>query len=162
MPAPLLVLDLDETLIYATAVAGPCDFRLGSRCITIRPGAAEFLREARRHFRLAVWTARTAAYAHRVLKKLLPPNTPLTFVWSVAECHRAIDSTGRERWFKDLERLRIAGFPLEAVAVLDDAPEALISREARVLAIEPYGGSADDEALNGWTRRLAEVAWSLR
>ena len=162
VPLPLLVLDLDETLIHVSETARTADFHLGSRCVSIRPGASQFLLEARRHFRLAVWTARTTAYAHRVLHNLLPPETSLAFVWSVAECHQAVDGSGRRRWFKDLDRLRLAGFPLESVAVLDDAPEAIIPRTARVLTISLYAGAAEDEDLKRWTTQLAEVALSLR
>jgi RNA polymerase II subunit A small phosphatase-like protein len=52
----LLILDLDETLIYATEVPldRPADFVVYDYHVYCRPGLAEFLQACARHFELAV------------------------------------------------------------------------------------------------------------
>ncbi len=54
----LLILDLDETLIWATeeALDQAPDFEVGPYSVYKRPGVAEFLATAMQWFELAVWT----------------------------------------------------------------------------------------------------------
>ena len=54
----LLILDLDETLIYAEErpATHPSDFRVGPYSVTRRPGLRQFLDFCHTHFQLAVWT----------------------------------------------------------------------------------------------------------
>ena len=53
----LLILDLDETLIHATAdrIRGDFAFQVYHYYIYLRPGLAEFLAQCAAHFTLAVW-----------------------------------------------------------------------------------------------------------
>jgi len=65
----LLILDIDETLIYAAE--GPLeraeDFRVGPYFVYLRPFLGEFLRFAAEHFEVATWTSSTEGYATSVL-----------------------------------------------------------------------------------------------
>jgi TFIIF-interacting CTD phosphatase-like protein len=55
----LLILDLDETLIHATAakIREDFDFQVYDYYVYKRPGLAEFLTRCGTHFTLAVWSS---------------------------------------------------------------------------------------------------------
>jgi len=64
----LLVLDLDETLIYATdqPLSVPEGFRVGPYYVYLRPHLRRFLESCAVHFDIAVWTASSVDYAAAV------------------------------------------------------------------------------------------------
>ncbi|MCA9018177.1 MAG: hypothetical protein KDA77_22835, partial [Planctomycetaceae bacterium] len=53
----LLILDIDETLLYATGrpLNRDHDFKIGSYFVYLRPFLIDFLNQARKHFQIAVW-----------------------------------------------------------------------------------------------------------
>ena len=55
----LLILDIDETLLYATVspLDRPEDFRLEDFFVYLRPHLGEFLSLCSSHFKHAIWTA---------------------------------------------------------------------------------------------------------
>lgn len=59
----LLILDLDETLIYATEepLVHPCDFEVAPCCVYRRPFLAEFVEAAFAWFDVAVWSSASRA-----------------------------------------------------------------------------------------------------
>ena len=77
-PQKLLVLDLDETLIHATAkrLAHAEDFRVGPYHVYLRPHLADFVAAMLTTFRVAVWTSSSPDYAHRVLERCLGRSWP--------------------------------------------------------------------------------------
>jgi carboxy-terminal domain RNA polymerase II polypeptide A small phosphatase len=95
---PLLILDLDETLVHARETAPadrpPCDFTVFSFPVWRRPHLAEFLLTAGAWFDLALWTAATPPYAQAIVERIIPAELPLRFVWTRAECTRRLE---RER-----------------------------------------------------------------
>ena len=64
----LLVLDLDETLIYATDDYAeldepePGDFSVGPYLVRRRPGVEEFLARCLEWFEVGIWTASTSRF----------------------------------------------------------------------------------------------------
>ena len=65
MTQKLLVLDLDETLIYANErpLDRPADFEVSPYFVYLRPGVEEFLLRVAEIYRLGVWTSSSPAYA---------------------------------------------------------------------------------------------------
>lgn len=61
---PLLVLDLDETLIHSseTPLHRAPNFRVGPYYVYQRPDLQEFLATAAVHYRLAIWSAGSDDY----------------------------------------------------------------------------------------------------
>jgi TFIIF-interacting CTD phosphatase-like protein len=61
----LLILDLDETLLYATAQppARPADFAVGDYYVYKRPHVDAFLTQCFDWFDVAVWTSASPSYA---------------------------------------------------------------------------------------------------
>jgi RNA polymerase II subunit A small phosphatase-like protein len=92
MKRPLLILDLDETLMHAAEA--PLDRAATLRCgpyfVYERPFAREFCERCALHYELAVWTSSTAAYARIVVEEIVG-HAPLSFLWSRERCVRRFD-----------------------------------------------------------------------
>ena len=73
---PLLILDLDETLIFGTETPPdrPADLRVDAYAIHHRPHLAEFIARVRPAYQLAVWTSATESYAAPVVRSIFPPD----------------------------------------------------------------------------------------
>jgi RNA polymerase II subunit A small phosphatase-like protein len=105
----LVILDLDETLVYATPdpPPRPADFRLGPYAVYRRPHLAAFLEGCARHFRLAFWSSAGDAYVQTLVRAVLPAGVEPAFVWGRRRCVRRFDP---ERWeelfLKDLKKVR--------------------------------------------------------
>lgn len=86
--SPLLILDLDETLIYGAERERlrPCDFRVGPFHVYKRPHLDEFLRRVGQHYRLAIWSSGSSDYVSRIAQHILPPSLEWAFVWSRDRC----------------------------------------------------------------------------
>ena len=86
MERKLLVLDLDETLIFATKTAQnyPADFQVGKYLVYKRPHVDEFLRTCYQWFEVAVWTSASPDYAVEVVAHLFKEKP--SFVWSADQC----------------------------------------------------------------------------
>ena len=68
----LLILDLDETLIYATEepLQRDSDFLIGPYAVYQRPYLSEFLTSCSACFRLAVWSTATDDYVRPVVEQI--------------------------------------------------------------------------------------------
>jgi len=114
---PLLVLDLDESLIYAALeheasgipVAPDAetwfDGLINRRYLLYhRPGLQRFLRKMAEHYRLAIWTTATADYAEWVVGTL--EDHKFEFVWSKDNCTERAYNTTMTAWdTQDYRRL---------------------------------------------------------
>lgn len=78
----LLVLDLDETLIFATETPlnRSADFLIDRFHVYKRPFVDECLLRVRHSFELAVWTSSSPSYASPVVRALFPYPNELAFV----------------------------------------------------------------------------------
>lgn len=159
----LLVLDLDETLMYAAeeALGRPADFQVERFHVYKRPHVQEFLSSSAELFDLAVWTTSTEDYAEAIIQKLFPGHVSLAFVWARQRCTIASNPDTRERfWIKDLKKLKKHGYLLERVIVVDDSPEKLQRNYGNLVMVKPYQGDPDDAELLlllPFLRRLATL-----
>ncbi len=114
----LLILDVDETLIYATydELDLPIDFLVGDYNVYKRPFVDEFLHEVNKDFIVAIWSSATDDYVRTVAEKLIPENIPLAFVWGRSRCtyQRGIHSDGSFKdqydYIKPLKKLKRKGY----------------------------------------------------
>ena len=146
----LLILDLDETLIFATeeALARPHDFTVGPYFVYKRPGVDEFLQYCRTHFLVAIWTSSTRSYAKDVVSQLFPADYPLQFVFARDKCVRRFNFEWQtECHIKDLKKAKAKGFPLEQILMLDDTPEKLQRQYGNLIRIREWLGNTDDQEL---------------
>lgn len=150
MPRPLLILDLDETLMHASdsQLATPHDFRLAWYFVYKRPHVAAFIDFCRRHFELAVWTSSSADYATAIVDELFGDPEALAFLWCREHCVTCTDpATYDTVYIKDLKKVKKQGFDLDRVIALDDSPEKLQRNYGNLVRIQPFFGNPDDAEL---------------
>ena len=139
----LLILDLDETLIYGCPGATGEDFQAAGIPVFIRPGAQLFIEQMAKVFTLAVWTSASSDYATDIVALLFP--NPPEFLWSRERCVRWFNpETCETEFVKDLKKIRRLGWGLGDVLVVDDSPEKLSRNYGNLVRIPPFTGGADD------------------
>lgn len=159
----LLVLDLDETLIYASeqALDRDPDFQIGPYFVYRRPHLDEFIRRTREHFDLAVWTSSGAVYAHLVVQHIFP-NQPLRFVWASQRCTTVVDPmTGEYASTKNLRKLKRIGVELRSVIAVDDTPFKYRRSYGNLVCVSEFTGDPADTELRwlaDYLLTLADVA----
>jgi TFIIF-interacting CTD phosphatase-like protein len=89
----LLILDLDETLIYSieTPLARKPDFLVEPYFIYKRPNLDNFIATCFEWFDVAVWTSSGAEYATAIVAAIFPNPQLLKFVWTSERCSIAVN-----------------------------------------------------------------------
>ena len=163
MNSRLLILDLDETLVFATEekLARDEDLRVGPYFVYKRPGLDSFIEFAFNYFKVAIWTSSSRNYANGTISAIFQHPEQLEFAWARERCTRKSDpETGKSYWIKDLKKVRRLGWSLESVAVIDDSPEKLKRSYGNHIRVAPFvGDPADNELrkLQGYLTWLKEV-----
>ncbi|MEM8667212.1 MAG: HAD family hydrolase [Planctomycetota bacterium] len=158
---PLLVLDVDETLLHASDAPAKqtADFQVGPYSVWRRPPLQDFLEACAAEFQLAVWSSSTADYLHAVLDQAVLPSAEFVFVWSRERCVRRFDPEWQEHYFvKDLRKVKRLGFDLARVLIVDDTPKKLERNYGNAVYVKPYFGGAEDKKLVPLARYLQTLA----
>jgi RNA polymerase II subunit A small phosphatase-like protein len=146
----LLVLDLDETLVYATEqpLDWQPDFKAGPYSVYRRPHLEEFFRTCSGLYELAFWSSAGEAYVATLVRGILPAGIEPVFIWGRARCVRCLDPETREYYFvKDLRKVKRRGFGLGRVLAVDDSPRKLERNYGNAVYVRPYLGERDDNEL---------------
>jgi TFIIF-interacting CTD phosphatase-like protein len=157
----LLILDLDETLLYATEepLRRGADFTVGPYAVYRRPHLDEFLAACSAYFRLAIWSTASDDYVRAVVGRIKPPGVETVFAWGRSRCVRRFDPESFEDDFlKDLKKVRRLGYRLERVLIADDTPGKVRRHYGNAVYVPPFCGDPGDETLP----RLARYLISLR
>lgn len=150
MSRHLLVLDLDEVLVYSTEDTSvqTYDFQLGSYRVRKRPFLDEFLKTISGWFALAVWTSATHDYAELLINRLFPNPTNLKFIWSRKRCTMRRDlERGDSYWVKDMKKLKRHGFDLSKVLAIEDEPRTLERNYGNLVTVRAFEGDHSDTEL---------------
>ncbi len=150
MDKKLIVLDLDETLIYAKEeeLSIPYDFKTSLYFVYKRPYMKEFLNFCLENFKVAVWTSSGEDYAQAIVRKLFSKNYPLEFVWARQRCIQSFDPESLDYlWVKDLKKVKRRGYKLEQVIMIDDTPAKLRRNYGNLVRVSPFEGSQVDKEL---------------
>ena len=156
----LLILDLDETLVYATEqeLATQPDFRVAQYAVYRRPHLEEFLNYCFEDFEVAVWTSSGRGYATEVVAQILP-NRELRFFWTADRCTQRFNWKTHDPYVvKNLAKIRKLGIQLERVLMVDDSAEKLERQYGNHILIPPYEGDLSD----GEIAMLADYLRSIR
>lgn len=105
----LLVLDLDETLIYASEeqLSSPADFIVGQYKVYKRPHLYEFLEFAFSNFKVGIWTSSSELYALQVIENFIEDDRSLEFIWCRDRCTKRFDIDSHNYyWIKDLKKAK--------------------------------------------------------
>ncbi len=161
MPRHLLILDLDETLVFGTndPLERPADFQVDPYHIYRRPTLEQFLLNCGEHFEMAVWTSSSADYASDVVDQIWPAGLDRSFLWSRDRCtYREDLETRRPHWIKNLKKVKRLGYDLERVIMVDDNPEKLAFQYGNLVRVRPYFGDPEDDELPWLSRYLSQLA----
>ena len=160
MDKPLLILDLDETLIHGseTRLERFPDFLVGPYHIYQRPHLTDFFAQVRGSYLLAVWTASMRIYAENIVKQAFPEDLKLEFFWSREHCKRRMDLETREQyWLKYLANLK-GRYDLDRILAVDDDPRCFEKNYGNHVRVRPYGGSTEDRELLHLATYLEQLA----
>jgi len=157
----LLVLDLDETLIFADEAPMPgAEFEVGPYKAVRRPGLAAFLTGCLDTFAVGIWTSSSPDYASAVVRHLVPRDR-LVFLWARDRCTRRFDpETHEHSHLKDIKKLRQFGFARERIVFVDDTPAKIARSYGNLVRVRPFEGDMTDRELPlllGYLRTLAAV-----
>ena len=161
MPKQLLILDVDETLVYADEkpLARAAAFRVGPYHVYRRPFLREFIAAVAESFDLAVWSSASGSYVRGVVENVIGLPNELRFVWACGRCTRRYHPETQEHYYaKNLSKLRRLGFQLERVVMVDDSPEKLARHYGNHIRVTPFTGDESDHEL----RDLLPFLESLR
>jgi len=150
MKTKLLILDVDETLVFAseTKLARPEDFRVAEFFVYKRPSLDTFLDYAFQHFKVAVWTSSNAHYAENVMKQIFLEHQRLEFAWSRQRCTWKCDpELGSGYWIKNLKKVRKLGYSLNSILVVDDSPRKLERSYGNYIRVSAFCGDPGDKEL---------------
>jgi len=147
---PLLILDIDETLVHATErqLGLRHDFLVGPYFVYKRPHLDRFLSDAAQLFRLAVWSSSSDGYIANVVGHILLGDLTLEFQWSRTQCVYRLDPEKREDvWLKDLRKVKRRGYDLDRVLIVDDEPAKLTRNYGNAIYVAPFEGNPNDSEL---------------
>jgi len=156
----LLILDIDETLLYATKkkLQRDCDLVVGPYNIYLRPHLSRFLRELADYYELAVWTSSGSHFAEAVVAQL-PFHVQPSFVWSRNRCTQKTDWETRERiYIKDLKKVKRLGYELGRILIVDDSPEKIYRSYGNHIHVQPFSGDPNDSELYLLEKYLISIA----
>lgn len=150
MEPALLILDLDETLLWATQELPEAgfEFQVFGYFATKRPHLKVFLERTLSWFDIAVWTSSGEDYARQVVAEIFDDPAALKFIWTASRCTQRFDTESREPYtLKDLKKVRRRGYVLDRVLMIDDSPEKLGRNYGNHLQLTPFEGNPDDREL---------------
>ncbi len=156
----LLILDLDETLVFATEneLERQADFQAFDYFVYKRPFLDNFLEVIKKEFLIAVWSSASDDYVEAVVRNIFPSEYPLEFVWGRSRCvyrrNSNIDefgyywnSTNHYHYIKPLKKLKRKGFRLERMLIVDDTPHKSQLNYGNAIYPKEYTGSLKDDEL---------------
>lgn len=157
----LLVLDIDETLIYATKeqLHAQADFQLdfgkaGHYHVYKRPGLDRFLQNIFQRFEVGIWTSSGSDYAKAVLSNLPIEEGQLSFLLTYKDCtqKRNTDSFdqnfGQVTHLKKLKKLKRKGYPLEKIIMVDNTPAKVAQNYGNAVIVPDFQGDPEDQVLS--------------
>jgi RNA polymerase II subunit A small phosphatase-like protein len=157
----LLILDLDETLIHATATKLGNDFafQVFHYYVYKRPGLEAFLATCAEKFDLAVWSSASDDYVEQVVAQIFPPEIKPTFVWGRSRCTPLVspqidehgyynsDGLSHYEYAKLIKKVRRLGYDINRILILDDTPEKVRNCYGNAIYPTPFLGDPNDREL---------------
>ncbi|MCA9087243.1 MAG: HAD family hydrolase [Planctomycetaceae bacterium] len=164
MTAPdrtLLILDLDETLVYASVK--PLDrepeHRFGPYFVYCRPHVHEFLCNVAEHFDLAVWSSSSPDYANAIVRFVFPSQLELQFVWGRDRCVQRYDGEFQATYYvKDLRKVERQGYDLQRILIVDDTPQKCERNYGNAVYVPEFFGDQTDTVLQRLGAYLVTLA----
>ena len=165
---PLLVLDLDETIIYSdySAIPGLFRFEKYGYHIHARPWLCPFLSDIRYYYDIGLWTAADESYAEAIADIYVRPLLTPIFVWSRKRCALKRDLDRDDRYYtgdggfnptKPLRKLKKFGYPLKRTLIVEDDPKKVQQNYGNAIYIKPFEGDIEDDHLKKLAKYLLDL-----
>lgn len=146
----LIILDLDETLIYANqnALGIPCDFKVDKYFVYKRPYLEQLLTAISKHFSIGICSSADADYVNEMLQHIKPASIDLSIVWGRSKCSLKRDPVFDTYCYeKRLDKLKKKGFRLEQILLVDDSPSKARTNYGNAIYIKEFTGNQNDHEL---------------
>jgi RNA polymerase II subunit A small phosphatase-like protein len=158
----LLILDIDETLIFASdkELDRKADIEMFNYFIYKRPYLTEFIDLVKDDFILAIWSSASDDYVKEIVKHIIPLEIDMAFVWGRSHCtyksnlemgdygYYVDNGTHHYHYVKPLKKLKNKGYMLERMLIVDDTPhKSKLNYGNAIYPKEFLGDSNDNELL---------------
>ncbi len=156
----LLVLDIDETLIYAIEreLNYSPDFEVSFYKIYKRPGLDDFLKSVSSKFEVGFWSSASNNYVKTVVHKLTKNIFQPSFIWGRSRCSFEIEKNNSHQlrnrreshynYVKKLSRLsKNLSHPLDQIMIIDDTPHKSKYNKENAILINSWKGNRNDNEL---------------
>ena len=159
----LLILDVDETLIFGSTIElnKPPDFTVFNYFIYQRPYLKEFFYKIKDHFLIALWSSADDEYVEEIAKKIVPKNIELEFIWGRSRCiyrrnfnavfddyqEYSTSDSSHYHFVKPLKKLKKRGYKLEQILIVDDTPHKSKDNYGNAIYPKEYKGEEKDNEL---------------
>jgi len=146
----LLVIDIDETLIFSSYnILGRIpDFTFKNYCIYTRPGVDYFLDVCLEWFEVGIWTTASEDYAMAVTDVLFKDKNKPSFIWSRQHCIKMYNrNTHQNHYVIDINKLKKRGFNIKNIIIIDDSRKKTMHLINNTLIVRKYLGEEDDNEL---------------
>lgn len=144
----LLVLDIDETLVYATQnpLAIPESFKALNYFVYKRPHLDIFITEMQKTFKIGIWTSAGDVIAEEMVSKLFDREA-LEFVMTSKDCTVRMTDGSKVNVIKNLRKVKNKGFLLDEVIVVDDTPSKYQKNYGNLVHVREFVGDQNDDEL---------------
>ena len=170
MDKPLLILDIDETLLHASKVIldYPEVCKVFDYYIYLRPQLDYFLSKVQKSYLLALWSSAGDDYVNKVVANTLLKNYKFEFIWGNSRAtYRRNFEREEMRYFgnhldhyhyvKPLKKVKKMGYSLNRILIVDDSPHKSQLNYGNAIYPKPYTGEKDDEELNYLSLYLEKI-----
>lgn len=157
----LLILDVDETLIHATEkkLVQKSDFKIFDYYVYRRPFLDHFLNLIKDDFLIAIWSSASDEYVNEVVKRIIPHDIHLEFIWGRSRCtykrniqtdefgYYDSETHNHYHYIKPLKKLKKRGYDLNKILIVDDTPHKSKDNYGNAIYPIPFIGDSTDSEL---------------
>lgn len=145
---PLVVFDLDETLIYCNEKPYR-DAQITTRHghLSIRDGLEDMLEKVSDVYDIMVWSTSGKEYIDDMLTIIWPSHIPLVDVFTSAECGiKSFENVGVPH-YKDMRKIikKHPCYTLDRIAGVDDTPDKYKRNFGNLVSVSRFTGAQDNE-----------------
>jgi len=160
MKKPLLILDIDETLIFASKskLKRAEDCKVFDYYVYERPNLETFLEQLGLNYKLAIWSSASDDYVDEVVNQTILNKYQFEFIWgrSKATYRRNYENDEQRiysndslhyHYVKSLKKVKKLGFKIERILIVDDSPHKSMLNYGNAIYPKAYEGELEDDEL---------------
>lgn len=164
----LIILDIDETLVYASTeqLDYSHDFDTGFYKIYKRPFLDDFLDLVFENFHVGFWSSASNGYVKKVVENLIGEEFHPKFVWARSRCTFFIrgsvkEKNSRESHFNYVKKLskveKKFGNKPNRMLIIDDTPHKAMHNMENAIIPKSWTGNRDDDELSKLANYLLKI-----